>query len=142
MSVRCKDKAFGLRWYLRDSRGASAVEFALTIPAVIMLTVGALEIGRAVSAQAAINHAAKETARFASVHGAASGAAATQAALEAMALQTADLKATTAAVSWDPDNSPGGNVTVDLQHTFTPVTPVLDATTFTFSSTASMTVIR
>ncbi len=142
MSTWCRIRALELRRLLRDLRGASAVEFALTIPAVIMLTVGALEIGRAVSAQAAINHAAKETARFASVHGAASGAPATAEELQTMALQAADLKATTAAVNWDPDNSPGGNVTVDLQHTFTPVTPVLDATTFTFSSTASMTVIR
>ncbi len=142
MITWCRNKALHRRRLLLDRRGASAVEFALAIPAVLLLTLGAVEIGRAVSAQASLNHAAKETARFASVRGKASAAAATKADLEAMAVQLADLYATTAAVSWDPDNSPGGNVTVQLQHTFTPVTPVFDAATFTFSSTASMTVVR
>lgn len=142
MTPWCRNKMFELRRFLHDRRGATAVEFALTIPAALLLTVGALELGRAVFAQAAINHAAQETARFASVRGTASGMAATQASLEAMAVQLADLYATTAAVSWNPNNSPGGNVTVQLEHTFTPVTPLLNASSFNFSSTASMTIIR
>jgi Flp pilus assembly protein TadG len=38
-----------------------------------MLSLGAIEIGRAVSAKAAINHAVEETVRFAAVRDAASG---------------------------------------------------------------------
>ena len=134
------------RWrrLLRDTSGAGAAEFALTIPLALMLTLGALEGSRAISAQASINHAAKETARFAAVRGAASGATASQAELEAMALQLADLAPahTTAAVSWEPDTTPGSAVTVQMQHVFTPVAWPFDGEVFTFRSTATMTIAR
>jgi Flp pilus assembly protein TadG len=135
------------RWrhLLRDCRAAGAVEFAFAAPLAIVLTLGAIEGARALSAQAAITQAAKETARFASVRGSASGAAvATQAQLEAMALQLADLPSadTSATVSWDPDNTPGGTVTVQLQHDFTPVVLPFAGSTFTFNATASLTVVR
>ena len=127
-----------------DRRGATAVEAAFTLPLVILLTLGAIELGRVVSAQANINHAVKETARFASVRGAASGAAATEAQLEAMALQLAELPADTLipGVSWSPDNVPGSTVTVQLQHTFSPIALPFASDSFTFSSTASMTIVR
>jgi len=136
--------ALPLLGLLRDQRAGGAVEFALTAPLAILLTLGAIEGARAVSAQAAITQAAKETARFASVRGTASGAVATQNQLETMALDLADLPAasTSAAVSWSPDNSPGGTVTVQLQHDFTAMTMPFDGSTFTFNATASMTVVR
>jgi hypothetical protein len=61
-----------------------------------------------------------------------------------MALQLADLPVaeTSAAVSWTPDNTPGGVVTVTMQHDFTPLTMPFEGTTFTFDATASMTVTR
>lgn len=134
----------GLDRLLGDQRGGGAVEFAFAAPLAIMLTLGAAETARALSAQAAITQAVKETARFASVRGTASGAAATKDELEALAQQLANLPAeyTTAVVSWNPDNSPGGVVTVTMQHDFTPLTTPFDGSTFTFNATASMTVVR
>jgi Flp pilus assembly protein TadG len=110
----------------------------------ILLTVGAMEVGRAVWAQASLHHAAKETARFAAVRGSASGSPAAVASLEAMALQLADLPdaRTTAAVSWSPDNRPGSLVIVQLQHTFAPLALPFGSTTFNFSSSASLTIVR
>jgi Flp pilus assembly protein TadG len=134
-----------LRALALDRRGATAVETAFILPLLILLSLGAVELGRVVWAQASINHAVKETARFASVRGAASGpAAATEDQLEVMALQLAELPADTllSAVSWNPDNYPGSVVTVQLQHTYTPITLPFAAESFTFSSTASMTIIR
>ncbi|MGH6913772.1 MAG: TadE/TadG family type IV pilus assembly protein [Geminicoccaceae bacterium] len=133
-----------LRALALDRRAATAIEAAFVLPLVIVLSLGSIEIGRAVAAQASIEHAVKETARFAAVRGAASETPATQAQLEAMALQLAELPASTltASASWAPDNAPGGVVTVQLQHTFTPVTLPFDSSSFTFSSTASMTIMR
>jgi len=133
-----------LRALPADRRGATAVAAAFTLPLVILLSLGAVELGRVVWAQASINHAVKETARFAAVRGAASGAAATEAQLEAMALQIAELPADTLipAVSWSPDNVPGSTVTVQLQHTFSPIALPFAPDSFTFSSTASMTIVR
>jgi Flp pilus assembly protein TadG len=127
-----------------DRRGGVAIEFAFIIPIAILLTIGAVEAARAVSVQASINQAAKETVRFASVRGTASGAAATETQLETMAVQLADLGGadTSAAVSWDPDNSPGGVVTVDMQTTFTPAVLLFGPSSYTFTSTASMTIVR
>jgi Flp pilus assembly protein TadG len=128
----------------RDQRGGGAIEFAFVAPIAILLTIGSIEVARAVSAQASINQAAKETARFASVRGTASGTAATETELEALAVDLVDLTygTTSADVSWDPDNSPGGVVNVDIQTTFTPLAlPFFDGS-YTFTSTASMTVVR
>jgi Flp pilus assembly protein TadG len=127
-----------------DRRGGVAIEFAFIIPIAILLTIGAVEVARAVSVQASINQAAKETVRFASVRGTASGAAATETQLEAMAVQLADLGGadTSAAVSWNPDNSPGSVVTVDMQTTFSPAVLLFGPSSYTFTSTASMTIVR
>jgi len=129
---------------IAEPRGGVAVEFAFVIPIAILLTVGAVEVARAVSMQASINQAAQETARFASVRGSASGAAATEMQLEAMAVQRAELThaSTSADVRWEPDNNPGGVVTVDMQTTFTPVTLPFGPSSYTFTSTASMMIVR
>ena len=127
-----------------DRRGGVAIEFAFIIPIAILLTIGAIEVARAVSVQASISQAAKETVRFASVRGSASGAAATKAQLEAMAVQLANLAdaSTSAAVTWSPDNSPGSVVTTDMQTTFSPVALPFGPSSYTFTSTASMTIVR
>ena len=129
---------------VRDRRGGAAIEFAFIIPIAILLTIGAVEVAHAVSVQASISQAAKETARFASVRGSASGAAASEAELETMAVELADLTngITSASVTWDPDNSPGGVVTVNMQTTFTPVAMLFGPSSYTFTSTASMTIVR
>ena len=127
-----------------DRQGGVAIEFAFIIPIAILLTFGAIEVARAVSVQASINEAAKATVRYASVRGSASGAAATQSQLETMAVQLADLAeaSTTAAVTWNPDNSPGSAITVDMQTTFAPVVLLFGPSSYTFTSTASMTIVR
>jgi len=127
-----------------DRRGGASIEFAFIIPIAILLTFSAVELARAVSVQASISQAAKETVRFASVRGSASGAAATEAQLETMAVQLAELAdpSTQAAVSWAPDNRPGSTVTVDIQTTFTPVALPFGPSGYTFTSTASMMIVR
>lgn len=127
-----------------DRRGGVAIEFAFIIPIAILLTVGAIEVARAVSVQASISQAAKETVRFASVRGSASGTPATEDQLETMAVDLADLAdaSTTAAVTWNPDNSPGSAVTVDMQTTFAPAVLLFGPSSYTFNSTASMTIVR
>jgi Flp pilus assembly protein TadG len=124
--------------------GGVAVEFAFIIPMAILLTIGAIEAARAVSVQASISQAAKETVRFASVRGSASGTPATKAQLEAMAVDLADLASasTSATVTWDPDNKPGSAVTVAMQTSFSPAVLLFGPSSYTFTSTASMTIAR
>lgn len=52
-----------------SSRGQSMVEFALVLPLVIGMIVGAFDLGRVVLANDLVANAAREAARFAIVHG-------------------------------------------------------------------------
>ena len=130
--------------FLSDRRGSAAVEFAIVCPIALMITLGGLEMGRAIWAQTSINHAVHETVRFASVRGAASPATASQGDLETMAQNIADLdpSITTATASWAPDNIPGSVVTVEMTHTFTPMVTLIDFVTINLDASASMTIVR
>lgn len=64
-------------WFA-GTRGATAVEFALTAPIVLGLIFGAMEGGRAIFTQAVLNHAAQSTTRWAIVNPPAAGQTAQQ----------------------------------------------------------------
>lgn len=51
----------------RDDRGASALEFAIVVPVLLILLFGMLEYGFVFQAQLAVTHAAREGARMAAV---------------------------------------------------------------------------
>ena len=48
---------------LRDERGASAVEFALVVPLLILVLMGIVEFGKTVNTQSTLSSAAREAAR-------------------------------------------------------------------------------
>ncbi len=52
-----------MRGQLRDERGASAVEFGLIIPLLLMLVLGIVEFGHAFQVQGTLSSAAREGAR-------------------------------------------------------------------------------
>lgn len=58
----------------RNRRGASAVEFALIIPIFLTMTMGVVEMGRAMFIKSALQFAVEETARHAIVNSGASTA--------------------------------------------------------------------
>ena len=108
--------------FLRDRRGSAAVEFAIVAPVLIALTIGIIDVGRLVWSASALNHLAQETTRYASVRGASSLIPATQSELQTyiadrlIAMDSNDL---TVAVTWSPNNLPGGTVQVQLDFQFT-----------------------
>jgi hypothetical protein len=54
--------------YVRNDKGASALEFALVVPLLLVLVFGMIEFGFVFQAQLALTHAAREGARLASVN--------------------------------------------------------------------------
>lgn len=52
----------------RKTNGQSLAEFALVLPLVLLLVLGFLDLGRAIYYYSAISNAAREGARYASVH--------------------------------------------------------------------------
>jgi Flp pilus assembly protein TadG len=61
-----------MRRRIRGERGAVAVEFALIVPALLLIVVGTIEFGRVYSQFQVFNGAAREGARCAAVQAAAS----------------------------------------------------------------------
>jgi Flp pilus assembly protein TadG len=57
--------AGGLR---HDDGGATAVEFALVVPVLMLLLVGAFDLSRAVNAYVTVSNASREGARYAVLH--------------------------------------------------------------------------
>ena len=53
----------------RRQRGQGLAEFALVLPVFLLMLLGMVDIGRAVWANNAVANAAREAARYASVHG-------------------------------------------------------------------------
>jgi len=61
---------FGLKFSkkkITEEKGASAVEFAVILPLLILLIFGIIEFGRMYNAYLALTHAAREGARLAAV---------------------------------------------------------------------------
>ena len=52
-----------MRRYLRDERGASAVEFGMILPVLLVLVLGIVEFGHAFQVQGTLSAAAREGAR-------------------------------------------------------------------------------
>ena len=68
--------------FLADESGAPVVEFAIIAPVLMIITVGIIDIGRAVWTSTTLEHVAREGARFASVRGAGHVAEATETSVE------------------------------------------------------------
>lgn len=58
-----------LRRKAADARGQSVVELALLLPVLMLILVGAIDLGRLVQAEVVVNNAARVGAQYASVQG-------------------------------------------------------------------------
>lgn len=103
----------------RDQRGSAAVEFALTFPVLIIVTMMIFDIGRGMFFYTSVNNLAAEGVRYASVHGSGSLAPKTKAQIKAYILTRAtglDPAQTVITVTFDPNPSPGSAVEVTVQY--------------------------
>lgn len=106
---------------LRDRRGASATEFALVAPAMLIIALSLVDLGRIGLVMASLTRGAQEAARYAALRGAESDAPATVEAIQAVArgrIYGIPPDAIAVTVSWTPDNSSGASVTVATSSPF------------------------
>ena len=123
-----------------NRKGNYALELALLLPVFLVLVFGAIDFGRVIYAYNTVAYAARDGARYASFHGAKSLA---PAAAEAIAnYVTAHVVGIDISVNttWNPDNNPGSDVRVQVQTTFTFITPFINQNSITLSA-SSQTVI-
>ena len=123
----------------RRDRGATAVEFALLVPLLLLLVFGIIDFGRALNAQITITQAAREGARLASVGQPASAVQArTVGAATGLGLAAGNVVVSggSGAVSGSAQACPAGsaaqglNATVTVTYTFRFVTPVAALASF------------
>ncbi len=101
-------------------RGATAVEFALSFMLFLAMLIGVIEAGRAAWSFATLSHAARQAARYASVHGKASPVpdADITTLVKDAALGLDESLISVATVWEDPAKTPGSKVEVQVDYTF------------------------
>ncbi len=112
----------------RGDRGQSLVEFAVTLPVVLLLVTGVFDLARAVWQENTLAFAAREGSRYAIVHGSASPAPTGPAPLsdqpirDAVNKYTVGLTNVTVTVAWpDGNNDRNSLVSVDATAPFVPL---------------------
>lgn len=113
-----------MSFFWKDERGASAVEFALIAPFLLLFTVGIIDLGRIGFANSTIKQIAVQGARYASIRGADKTLVATESEIidyvknRAAAMVQDEL---TVSVIWAPNNSRGSTVTVQVDYQYDPL---------------------
>lgn len=112
----------GIRRTAADSRGQSVLELALLLPVLMLILVGAVDLGRIVQAQVVINNAARVGAQYASVQGLGDTSAIQSAVLaEVTQLQGVDGSNPGIAISSGLDNESMTKAIVTVTYRFSPV---------------------
>ena len=102
-----------MRDKLRDERGASAVEFGLIVPILLVLVLGIIEFGHAFQVQGTLSAAAREGARAMALRN--DQGQARDAVQEAAAALDPDI--TDAQISISPASCPTGTTTTNVRLT-------------------------
>lgn len=134
-----------LRKFLREERGAAAVEFALVSTAYLMMLLGVIEVARYVADRQDLMSAVHTTGRYAIVHGSASSSPATTNSLKTMvgnSLFLINSSSVTASASFSPNNNPGSTVTITASYTWTPLVPLLHLPSATISASSVSTILN
>ena len=123
----------------RRKRGQAMVEFAMVLLVTLTLIFGIIQASLALYAYGFISYAARTGARYAMVRGSHSSAPATNSSVQsyvqglAIGINASSLTVTT---SWNPNNNPGGTVTVNVRYVFAPLAPLVWRSSLTMASTA------
>ncbi len=113
-----------MRTFWKDERGASVIELALIAPLLMLFTVGIIDIGRIGFANSTIKRVAVQGARYAGVRGSEKPFPATETEVVdyvksgATAMPAAALSVS---VVWEPNNSRGSTVTVQVDYQYEPL---------------------
>ena len=124
-----------------SQKGSSLVELSISFLVFMVLLVGIMDFGRIIAAYNILAGATKEGARYAIVHGSASGTPADNAAIQAVVQQWAigltpsNLTVTT---TWTPGNAPGSNVQVVATYSITPLLVWISGNSLSLRSQSQM----
>ena len=124
-----------------SERGAAILEFGLAFLIFFSVLYGIMEFGRVVASYNIISGAAREGARYAMVHGSASGSVATASDVQSVVRNWAiglDRGSVVVTTTWTPGNAPGNNVKVKASYVVTPFTGLILNNGLTVQSSSQM----
>lgn len=110
-------------------RGSAAVSFSLTLPVLLMMIGGVIEISRLMYTDSTLKFAVQEAARAAIVRGGASTNPITVDGIGTIVRSTSvslDPDLIAVDVAYSPDNRPGSTVTVQASYRFDFIVPLLE----------------
>jgi Flp pilus assembly protein TadG len=125
----------------RRQRGAMTLEFTLSFLLFFTVVYGIMEFGRIVASYNILAGATREGARYAIVHGSASGSVASASDIQdivrhwSIGLDKSSVAVTT---TWTPGNTPGSNVRVQAQYTVLPFTGLILSNGLTLRSNSQL----
>ncbi|MDE2005488.1 MAG: pilus assembly protein [Rhodospirillales bacterium] len=125
-----------------DRRGTAAIEFAFTMPLVLLALFAVFEVFRLVQAQRAVDLAVTAALRYGAVNSAAGGAAD----ISAVATRTATSllgsagAAMTSTVSFSPSYAPGNTLSVSASYAWSPAFLPGQFATVTLTGSGAITV--
>ena len=124
-------------------RGTVTIEFGLAFLAFFAVVYGIMEFSRIVASYNILSGAAREGARYAMVHGSASGSVASATDIQnvvrkwAVGMTSSSVLVTT---TWTPGNAPGSQVKVKATYTVTPFTRLLLSAGIPVQASSQMTI--
>ena len=127
-----------MRVLRRQQRGNVAAEVALTLPILLFIMLGLIDLGRGLACKAALGYAARAGTRYASVRSSTSQDPATLTKITNYVrdrVEGLDPSQVSVTANWVPANTRGSRVQVNLTYTFAPIIPfVPEAVQLTSSS--------
>ncbi len=106
---------------LKNRSGTAAVEFAFVAPVFFFIILGTMDLGRAMMISSTIEHVASDGARYAAVRGAEKEFPATETEVVTYVKSKStglDTNQLIVDVTWAPNNSEGGLVTVQVSYPY------------------------
>jgi len=122
------------------SRGQTYAEFMMVVLPTLSLIFGIISFAMAIYTYSFVSNASRDAVRYAIVHGSKSTSPATSDDIQTYVRNEAQgLKASAISVSttWNPNNSPGSTVNVQVSYSFHPFYP-FNKVTLPLSSSAQM----
>jgi Flp pilus assembly protein TadG len=122
-------------------RGQALMEFGLVFMVFLLVLYGIMEFGRMVASYNVLAGAAREGARYATVHGSASSSTASSTDIQtivrnwSLGLDTSSVMVTT---TWTPSNRPGSTVKVSASYAMLPFTGLILKNNMTLTSSSTM----
>jgi Flp pilus assembly protein TadG len=124
---------------LRKAGAQTMVEFAMILLVTLTLIFGIIQSSLALYAYSFVSYGARCGARYAMVRGSKSSTPASASAVQTYVQSLAfplDTSSMTVTTTWNPNNDPGGTVTVVVNYVFRPLGPFLGTANITMTSTA------